>query len=323
MTSTFNTLRVKTRRISANFARHSGDMTTKPDTWVREAIHARLWMNVMVQDRVRRDGRLQSEPGWLPDRDVYRGERYQSPGCPDPDFEYMDDFAPAQDIEKWLRDKGVIYVPEEPDDASIYLATIKGTAPTLRASLHAIDIDQDWVPDIALQHMLWDGAHFYPRYGENDEHRLDRLPTGWGTHVRPAHFAPLIDSLAAAGFCEVHDDNTFTWNEVMARHGKAALPLIWGDGPNRWEQRKWELNYIWREMPLGLKQKYLIDKGPLSIASLNRDLSAFYDRKARRWRDKPITDPDLLFRTYDIASEFDRLDREDGLAGRTTNPALA
>ncbi|MEP2202385.1 MAG: hypothetical protein ABJI65_05865, partial [Tateyamaria sp.] len=91
-------------------------MTTKPDTWVREAIHARLWMNVMVQDRVRRDGRLQSEPGWLPDRDVYRGERYQSPGCPDPDFEYMDDFAPAQDIEKWLRDKGVIYVPEEPDD---------------------------------------------------------------------------------------------------------------------------------------------------------------------------------------------------------------
>lgn len=289
-------------------------MTKTTDTWVREAIHARLWMSVISQGRLHRDD--PSKLGWRPDGEVYRGELYQSPGCPDPDFEYMDGFAPAQDIEAWLRDKGVIYVPDEPNDCSIYVAIIKGPEPTLRASLAQIDIDQDWVPDIALQHVLWDGAHFYPRYGENDEHRLNRLPVGWGTHKTPAHFVSLVDSLAAAGFCETFEDGTFSWNKVMSRHGKAALPLLWGDGPNRWEQRKWELRYIWREMPLGLKQKYLIEKGPINILQLNKDLSTFYDRRERRWRDVPLKTSVDLFHEYDLATEFDRLDREDGLPGR-------
>lgn len=288
------------------------------EAWIREVIHARLWMQVIRSGRLHRHD--QTRKGWQPDPEIYPGQQYQSPGrpAPDPDAD-PEEFSGSRRLEGWLHDRGLIDAPDEPNDMSVYEARIAGTQPTLRASLALIAFEENWVAETALRYMLWEGAHFFPAYGENSEHRLDRLPVGWGSHKLPAHFVPLIDAMAAAGFCERLDDGHFAWTDAMASHGAAALPRLWGDGPNEWEQRKWELMHIWRRMPPLVKAKYLRDAGALNPFQLAIDLSAFYDRTSRRWRTTPVEGYNGAYSgpMMTVANELDRVDREDGLPGRS------
>lgn len=285
---------------------------TVTDACVREAIHTRLWVQVMQRDRMHREDPAQLD--WRPDPDVYQGEWYEGPGRTNPDpHAYPEEFPGSRRLEDWLCERGIVCAPNEPNDMSQYMTRVKGPERTLRASLEALNVDEEWVRETALCYALWAGAYFWMVIGEQTEHHLCRLPIGWGIHELPPHFSPFVDCLAVGGFCERVELNRFRWKPEIAPYGAKALPQLWGDGPNKWEQRKWELLYIWSKMPQSLKTKYLWSNEPLNLILLQRDLDSYFHVKTRRWSEAPDARPGFKSQ---IAEELRRLDYEDGLPGR-------
>ncbi|KIT16186.1 hypothetical protein [Jannaschia aquimarina] len=275
-------------------------------------------MQVMLGNRSHRKD--PSRSGWRPDQEVHPGEHYVGPGRPDPspgDGAYPEEVPGSRRLEEWLHDRGIVVADDAPDDMSQYHSIVSGPEPTLRASLAAIRFDEDWIGDTALRHVLYVGAHYSQQVGADRGLFLARLPVGWGTHKLPPHFNSLIAAMEAEGFCERTSDYEFTWSEAIAPFGEAVLPMLWRDGPDLWEQRKWELRHIWHTMPKSIKAKHIRHDKPLNVTALDMDLTAFYDRSSRRWSEAPIASrSQMVLARGHLADELDRLDREEGLSGR-------
>ena len=296
-------------------------MTDTPpisDASVREAIHARLWMQVMATNRTHAQNPMLQD--WQPELELYFNEKYRGPGRElDLDHDnYPEDCAGERRLEDWLHRRGVVFASDDLDDMSQYFSWIKGAEPVLRASLAKLEIDEDWIGETALRQVLWIGAHFSKTVGPDQTHYFGRLPVGWGAHDVPPHFEPLINVLTQDAFCERLSAGRFSWTDKIADIGIAALPLLWNDEARLWEFRQGELRWIWHKMPLSIKGKHLRKKGPLDRLALDMDLSAFYDPATWRWSEAANEASRRKRKTFmrHLADELDRLDREVGLNGR-------
>ncbi len=269
-------------------------------------------MNVVQSSRY--DDSALASGTLTPRPDVVAGDRYQSYGL-ETEFDWLieRDF---QRIERWCRDEGLIHIPDDPDDMSLYHVSISCSPSKLSEALLRIDGFEDWMPETVLRVFLWEAASAdrLLTYGYWGDPYFAALPTTRDPTRMPEHFRRPLEALAAAGFCSIGAKGSFRWLEPIEPHMEAAQ--VWVNGACQKEARRQTLIRIWDTMPLDLKKPFLESGAGLDVLLLAALLGRFHAGDS--WTYRP---GDRLPRGDDMrldiptAKEFGAMYRLEGLPG--------